>query len=261
MTAHNIFETISSQYFQLTNSEKKVADYVLRHRIDVQYMSISELAEECTVADATISRFCRRLGLTGYNAFKLELAKASMTRDSHRADAAILQESSGFHAMCKKLLGENVAVLEQTIQLLDPRQVSRAVDLLRRSRRVVCMGQGSSMVLSEEAWTLFSTVSPKFLFVPDSHLQMNTLALMDPDELVLFFSYSGSTRDFQDLLEVARQRQAPSMPGWPSSLCWTCCSRSSACGPLRRQSRAGSRSLRPWRENTCDRGQIDQNSE
>ena len=151
MTAHNIFETISSQYFQLTNSEKKVADYVLRHRIDVQYMSISELAEECTVADATISRFCRRLGLTGYNAFKLELAKASMTRDSHRADAAILQESSGFHAMCKKLLGENVAVLEQTIQLLDPRQVSRAVDLL--------------------------------------------------------FSYSGSTRDFQDLLEVARQRQ------------------------------------------------------
>ena len=130
-----------------------------------------------------------------------------MTRDSHRADAAILQESSGFHAMCKKLLGENVAVLEQTIQLLGPRQVSRAVDLLRRSRRVVCMGQGSSMVLSEEAWTLFSTVSPKFLFVPDSHLQMNTLALMDPDELVLFFSYSGSTRDFQDLLEVARQRQ------------------------------------------------------
>lgn len=89
-----------------------------------------------------------------------------MTRDSHRANAAILQESSGFHAMCKKLLGENVAVLEQTIQLLDPRQVSRAVDLLRRSRRVVCMGQGSSMVLSEEAWTLFSTVSPKFLLCP-----------------------------------------------------------------------------------------------
>ena len=55
MTAHNIFETISSQYFQLTNSEKKVADYVLAHRMDAQYMSISELAEECAVADATIA--------------------------------------------------------------------------------------------------------------------------------------------------------------------------------------------------------------
>ena len=78
MSAQDIFETISSQYFQLTNSEKKVADYVLAHRMDAQYMSISELAEECAVADATISRFCRRLGLGGYNTFKLELAKASM---------------------------------------------------------------------------------------------------------------------------------------------------------------------------------------
>ena len=34
MTAHNIFETISSQYFQLTNSEKKVADYEA-HSIDI----------------------------------------------------------------------------------------------------------------------------------------------------------------------------------------------------------------------------------
>ena len=46
MSAQDIFETISSQYFQLTNSEKKVADYVLAHRMDAQYMSISDLAEE-----------------------------------------------------------------------------------------------------------------------------------------------------------------------------------------------------------------------
>ena len=91
MTTQDIFETISSQYFQLTNSEKKVADYVLSHRIDAQYMSISELAEECEVADATISRFCRRLGVGGYNAFKLELAKASMAaRTSNTAVASPL---------------------------------------------------------------------------------------------------------------------------------------------------------------------------
>ena len=40
-------------------------------------MSISELAEACTVAEATISRFCRRLGYKGYNAFKLAIANAA----------------------------------------------------------------------------------------------------------------------------------------------------------------------------------------
>ena len=62
MGGQDIFETISSQYFQLTHSEKKVADYVLAHRVEAQFMSISELGEVCQVADATFSRFCRRVG-------------------------------------------------------------------------------------------------------------------------------------------------------------------------------------------------------
>lgn len=227
MTTHSVFEIISGQYFQLTNSEKKVADYVLGHRIDAQYMSISELAEECGVADATISRFCRRLGLTGYNSFKLELAKASMAnRGGHAvSDTASVDSGNRFMDSCKKLRNENVAALDQTMRLLEPKQVARAADLLQNAKRVVCMGQGGSMVLAQEAWTIFSTISPKFSFVPDSHLQINTLALMGENDVVLFFSYSGSTRDLQDILEVAKQRSVkiilisrfPKSPGGQSA--------------------------------------------
>lgn len=211
MTAHTtIFETINGQYFQLTNSEKKVADYVLSHRIEAQYMSISELAEECEVADATISRFCRRLGLAGYNAFKLELAKASMTSRTPLQEQAAMSEEGdkdSVEAMCQKVYSESVSALNQTLHLLDRGQLLRAADYIQQARRVVCMGQGGSMVMAEEAWSLFSTISSKFVFIPDSHLQINTMALMEPEEIVLFFSYSGSTRDLQDILEVARERR------------------------------------------------------
>ena len=193
MSAQDIFETISSQYFQLTNSEKKVADYVLAHRMDAQYMSISELAEECAVADATISRFCRRLGLGGYNTFKLELAKASMA--AHSARRAGMEEGGrdGFEAMCRERMQESTAALEQTVKRLDPEALKRAADLLLQAGRVLCMGQGSSMVLAEEAWTLLSSISPKFALVPDSHQQMAALALMEEGDAALYFSYSGST--------------------------------------------------------------------
>ena len=205
MTSQNIFETINSQYFQLTNAEKKVADHILSHRIDAQYMSISELAEECDVADATISRFCRRLGIGGYNAFKLELAKASMIHRNPSGEK-VSEERSGYQELCRKLLQENTAVMEQTAKLLDERQLQKALQLIQNANRVVCMGQGSSMVLAEEAWTMFSLISPKFMFVPDSHLQLNTTAVMNKQDVILFFSYSGSTRDLQDVLEVAKSR-------------------------------------------------------
>ena len=206
MTNQNVFETISAQYFQLTNSEKKVADYILGHRIDAQYMSISELAEECDVADATISRFCRRLGVGGYNAFKLELAKASMTHRSGTLLEQLGESKSGYSDLCRRILQENVTVMEQTIQLLDAGHVRKAMDLIQKAGRVVCMGQGGSMVMAEEAWSMFSTISPKFSFIPDSHLQANTAALMGEGDVILFFSYSGSTRDLQDILGIAKKR-------------------------------------------------------
>ena len=75
-----VIERISAEYYQLTAAEKKVADYVTDHQRDTQIMSISDLAEACGVAEATITRFCRKLDYKGYNDFKLALAKSVASR-------------------------------------------------------------------------------------------------------------------------------------------------------------------------------------
>ena len=43
----SVFETISREYYSLTASEKKTADYLMAHQEESQFMSIAELAEEC----------------------------------------------------------------------------------------------------------------------------------------------------------------------------------------------------------------------
>ena len=82
----NVFDTISQSYYELTAAEKRAADYVLKHRDKAQYLSIGELAEESGVAEATVSRFCRRLGYKGYNAFKLAIANAGAVKLDAAAD-------------------------------------------------------------------------------------------------------------------------------------------------------------------------------
>ena len=73
----NILESITAQYHSLTRSGKKLADYIFAHTGEAQYFSISTLAENSGVSEASITRFCHGLGLAGYNDFKLALAKAS----------------------------------------------------------------------------------------------------------------------------------------------------------------------------------------
>ena len=77
MEYKDVLDTMTGEYNNLTKSGRKAADYIFAHRVEAQYMSITALAEECGVAEATISRFCRTLGFSGYNDFKLALAKAS----------------------------------------------------------------------------------------------------------------------------------------------------------------------------------------
>ena len=79
--SENILETITTQYHSLTRSSQKLADYILANAHDAQYMSISGLAEHSGVSEASITRFCRSLGLTGYNSLKLALAKADYVTD------------------------------------------------------------------------------------------------------------------------------------------------------------------------------------
>ena len=74
MVEQNFWEMLRAKHDSLTKSGTIVADYLVQHAEDAQYLSISSLAKACGVAEATIFRFCRSLGFDGYNEMKIALA-------------------------------------------------------------------------------------------------------------------------------------------------------------------------------------------
>lgn len=194
-----ILERIRAAYYQFTAAERKVADQVLARHEQVQFMSISQLAEECGTAEATISRFCRTMGLKGFNAFKIELARDFETAVVHHDPDTV--EGRG-----KEVGRQAVAAVEQTIGLMDTAQLLRAVERIEAAPRVLCIGSGGSMILAEECAHLFSTVTGKVQALWDSHSQISAVATLGTDDLVILFSYSGATTNGLQVLELARQR-------------------------------------------------------
>ena len=210
MTEIDAFEKISNTYYFLTAAEKKVADYVIIHQRDTQYMSISELAEACGVAEATISRFTKRLGYKGYNAFKLAVANSIAGRSSSMGNplSGEVRAEDSVSDMCQKLFAAELDAMEQTLGLLRPEAVTAAGDLLERADKVLCMGQGGSMVMAQEAAHLFSTAFGKYFAICDSHMQTISAAQMGPGDVILYISYSGATRDLLEIARLAQDRGA-----------------------------------------------------
>lgn len=202
----NVFIQIGTEYYSFTISEKKLADFILTAQDRVARMSISELSEACGVADATVSRFCRRLGFRGFPDFKLAVANATVRRLTDNPLSGEITQQDTLEEISRKLLAANSLAMTQTLEVLDLAMIHEAALLLRQARSVLCMGQGGSMLIASEAAHLFSTISNRFHPVSDSHMQAMAAAMIEEDDVILFFSYSGSTLAMLDTLKVAKER-------------------------------------------------------
>ena len=199
----NILDRIHASYYQLSAAERKAADYVLLHYEQVQFMSITQLADECGVAEATVSRFCRSLKLKGFNAFKIELARHSVSGGPDRPQTQRPDTPTGRSQEVGRLA---VDAVNSTIEMMDMKQIMRAVELFEKAPRVMCIGLGGSMILASAFANLFSMADPKFYAMEDSHSQISVTATMDREDMIVLFSYSGATTSGIQVLELAKSR-------------------------------------------------------
>lgn len=206
MPEADVFERISSAYYQLTAAEKKVADYIIIHQKDCQFLSISQLAGACGVAEATISRFVKRLHFQGYNAFRLAIAQSTAGHSGSNPLSGQVEPEDSLPDLCQKLFAADMDAMEQTMALMRPEEIRRAADLLEGAGKVLCMGQGGSMVMAQECAHLFSTAFGKYFPVVDSHMQAIAITQAGPGDVILYFSYSGATRDLLEAVRQARER-------------------------------------------------------
>ncbi len=205
----NILTQMLQEYDSFTRSERKIVDYVLEHQKETQYISITDLSAECEVAVSTVSLFCRKLKLAGFNDFKLELARAALpagTNTSQLVGEILPEDSLG--TVMGKVLHNVQDELNNAYHMLSDAAVTRAADLLRGAGQVICLGQGNHAVVALAAWAQFSTASPKFKTIQDSHMQMVVLSTLSREDVVVYFSYSGATHEVLEAAEVIRGRGA-----------------------------------------------------
>ena len=197
----NFWELLRQRQDGLTKSGRMVAEYLIHHADEAQYLSISSLAKECSVAEATVFRFCRALGFEGYHEMRIALAQANATGSPLQQD---LQPGASTETLCEHASALFLTAINGTQSTLSTEAVDKAVELLRAAKQVFCLGQGGSMLLANDICARFASLSTKFRTAGDSHFQLLTASLMGPEDVVLFVSYSGATRDMMETLRTAK---------------------------------------------------------
>lgn len=206
MSAFGLLLDIQLLYNQLTKTEKKIADFVSKNANQVLFMSITELADACGVADASVHRFCRTVGVKGYQEFKMKLSLSmSIDEAAEKENAGKEATEDAIHQLMDQILEDHISALRETHMLLDWDEVKRIVCMMEKAKHIYFFGIGDSLLTAMEARNKFLRITNKVSCVDDPHMQAMTASLADEEDMFFLVSYSGSTKDIVYVAEILQE--------------------------------------------------------
>ena len=185
--------------------EQKIAGYILANPFDTIRSSTENIANRCAVSQASIIRFCQKLGYKGFREMKIVLAQeVGSIVPKILADE---KNASGIDYVTE-LLKSSIDGMQRTVVTLDRAVLNAAIDAIAAARLVDIYGAGESFVIGEDLHLKLKRIGIPGTVYPNPHLQAISAAALKPGDVAIGISFSGSTRDTIDSIKVAKQTGA-----------------------------------------------------
>ncbi len=150
-------------------------------------------------------RFCKRLGLSGFQALKVSIAQENGA--NHLGTDSIQAEDSCLDIYAKHM-SDIFLTLEKTKGVLDNDTLEACTDVLFHANSISIFALGSSAAIAQDmAHKLLRAGFPAHAY-SDNHMQMIAASHLKPGDAALAISHSGSSIDVVKALEHARDNGA-----------------------------------------------------
>lgn len=194
---------IKMHYNEMGKAEKRIADCIFQNPEKVISLSIVELAEECGCSEATIVRFSKRIGVSGYQELKLKLASEEKNLP---INSSIKADDTAFE-IYEKLCNDIYLSFEKTKKILAPDKLDEACKEIINAGKIVIFGLGNSSSVAIDAAHKFLRAGLNAISYNDNHMQVIAASHLSEKDVVIGISHSGASKDIIDALKIAKQKK------------------------------------------------------
>jgi glucokinase len=191
---------------ELSPAEQRVAALVIEHPRKMLSEPIAEIARLADVSQPTVIRFCRSLGFQGLAEFKLKFAGSLTGTIPVRHSQVRVTDST--HDLSAKVIDNTVSAILKFRDALDVHAIDRAIELLRRARRVEFYALGNARAVALDGQHKFFRFRIPAASYGDSHLLNLAADLLAPGDVVIAISTGGQLPELLEAVDTARARGA-----------------------------------------------------
>ncbi|RDY29173.1 MurR/RpiR family transcriptional regulator [Romboutsia weinsteinii] len=198
---------LNQVYKNLTEVDKKIADYVLDNKEEVCKMTVSGLANNCGGSTASIVRFCRKLGYDGFSDFKIELAKEKDNNES-KSEYAYIDEKSSLDSIIESISNKNANTIYKSVSLNNNKDIKDAVDYIQKAKKVYIYGIGGSSLVSQDLQMKLVRINKNTITFTDSHMQLMSSNNVTEGDVAIGISYSGESKEVVESMKKSKCNKA-----------------------------------------------------
>lgn len=196
--------SLRSEY---TKAEKTIVKAIIDDTDFVISHSVTDFAQAISVSTASIVRFCKKAGLSGYPELRLELAKYTKdnvkTEECNESDVANARSVDG---VVSHVISSTKQSIECLRDLIDKNDVQKVVEAVLSSRNILIAGIGASSLAAQDLQQKLARIGIFSHFGQSEDFQFVQLVSMSEKDLLILFSYSGNTASIRKLAENAKSR-------------------------------------------------------
>jgi DNA-binding MurR/RpiR family transcriptional regulator len=192
VSSGDVIDELRRRYDLLTQSQKRIAAYIVEHSQAVAFSTVDQMAAELDVNPSTIVRFTYRLGLNGFPDLQermREMVRGQLSRTGdpiNESHVAAHLDGTSFGAS----LSHDWQNLHRAISSVDTETFSRGVSILARARRVYVVAGFSTFPVGHYfALILDRLRSDISLLAANDAFATSRLVEMNAEDCVIAFTF------------------------------------------------------------------------
>ncbi len=204
---------MSKKYRKLRPSEKKVADYLLAYKGDVNKLTITGLAEAAGVSQPTIIRFTKAMGLDGFKELKWMMLQEALknkgsSQDLNPLNHFNISEEDELIQIPSKVIAITMKSMQDTLKSISVPAYTEAVSAIVRARNVFVFGVENSKSTVNDLVTKLLYLGIHCISYDDCYLQSICASHLTAEDVAIGISYSGYSKDTIDVMKIAKKSGA-----------------------------------------------------
>lgn len=195
--------TLITSSQSLLESERRIVEFILANTESAPQMTSAQLARASSTSEASVSRFCRRLGFSNFRSFQFSLARDLAAR---AGDEQVTREVSldDFEQSIANIKNAKIREIEATLDALDPSVLRKIVELFCKADLVMFAAVGNTNAVAIDAAIKFGQLGIRSVANTITESSTSLALTMREGDILVIISNSGKSQRLERILRAAK---------------------------------------------------------